>query len=70
LDLTTPIARAGRLLLDGKGALEQRLGLGVTAPGTVELGEVVEGVGDVGALRPEVLLPDEKARLNSGSASA
>jgi hypothetical protein len=39
---------AKRLLADGKGALVERLGLGVAALGAIERTELVEGLSDVG----------------------
>ena len=58
------------LLVDGKGALEQRLGLGVAALAVIEPGEVAEVAGDRGVIGAESLLVDGKGALNSGSASA
>jgi hypothetical protein len=52
-----------RLFLDSECALEERLGLGVAALRAVVLGEVVEGLSDVGVLGAERLLADGKRTL-------
>ena len=57
------VVRPERLLVYGKAALIERLGLGVAALAVVELGEVVEGGGEAGVVRPERLLVYAKAAL-------
>ena len=54
---------AERLLADGQGALEERLGLGVVALRTVQLRQVVEAGGGVGMVGAERLLADGQGAL-------
>ena len=51
------------LLVDGDGALVERLGLAVAAGGPVELGQVVEPGGNVRVLGAEGLLVDGDGAL-------
>ena len=57
-------------LVDGEGALEERLGLGVAAGNMVDLTQVVEQGGEVGILAAEARSRMASARWCSGSASA
>ena len=50
------VPRTERLLADGKGALQERLGLGIATLDIIKVGEVVEGGGDGEMLGAECLL--------------
>src|SRR5262245_27569627 len=52
------VLRTERLLVYGKGAFAEWLGLGVAALSEVEPGEIIEANGDVGMLRAKRLLPN------------
>ena len=54
---------AERLLRDRQRALEERLGVGVAALGSVQLGQVVERDGDIGVVGAERLLADRQRAL-------
>ena len=54
------VVGAERLLVDGKGALVERLGIAVAAPAAIELGEFVEGGADLGVVGAQRLLGDRQ----------
>jgi hypothetical protein len=57
------MGRSQRILTDGEGAFEDRLGLFVAALVLIDGSQIVETGGDIGMVRPQRLLADRQGAL-------